>query len=88
MLVKDDVYNFRSVKLPILTPDLRDRSQALIKDAKELRDKDTESTIEDLISACDRAEAALRVTYRTLTRYRAKIPGLITKLKLAKEVDK
>ena len=85
MLIKEDLFNFRSVKLPIVTPDLRDRCQASIDDAKELRDKDLESVLRDLLNACDRAEAALRVTYRTLTTHRNNMPNLMSKLRLAKE---
>ena len=39
-IIRDDLFNFRSVRLPMLTPDLRDRCLASINDAKELRDKD------------------------------------------------
>ena len=33
-IIRDDLFNFRSVRLPMLTPDLRDRCLASIKDAK------------------------------------------------------
>lgn len=87
-IIKDDLFNFRSVRLPMLTPDLRDRCLASIEDAKELRDKDLEATLRDLLNTCDRAEAALRVTYRTLTRYRNNMPNLMNKLRRAKEENK
>lgn len=83
--IKDDLFNFRAIKLPLFTPDLRDRCQTAIEEAKAIRDKDLEALIKDLMEVCDRSEAALRMTYRTLTRYRNYMPKLIHKLKEVKE---
>lgn len=87
-LIKDDLFSFRAIKLPLFTPDLRDRCQAAIEDAKAIRDKDLEALIKDLMEVCDRSEAALRMTYRTLTRYRENMPNLIRKFKEVKEENR
>lgn len=63
--------------LPILSTDEREKFKEILQSAKDLRDKDTEGFLQDLLTRIDATEATIRNLYKTLTVYRNRIPKLI-----------
>lgn len=68
------------LQLPIFTIDERQKIKDMIKSAKDIRDKDTEGLLSDIIDRVDSAEATMRNLYRTLGIYRNRIPKIIKAL--------
>ena len=77
MVLKNPTTLGTVLQLPIISVEERQKIRDVIKDAKEIRDKDTESILSDLLNRIDSAEATMRNLYKTLTVYRNRIPKLI-----------
>lgn len=77
MVFKNPTTTGTVLQLPIISVEERQKIRDVIKYAKEIRDKDTESILSDLLNRIDSAEATMRNLYKTLTVYRNRIPKLI-----------
>ena len=77
MVLRNPTTTGTVLQLPIISVEERQKIRDVIKDAKEIRDKDTESILSDLLNRIDSAEATMRNLYKTLTVYRNRIPKLI-----------
>lgn len=87
MVLKNPTTLGTVLQLPIISVEERQKIRDVIKDAKEIRDKDTESILSDLLNRIDSAEATMRNMYKTLVVYRNRIPKLIrATLRKKKEV--
>lgn len=77
MVLKNPTTLGTVLQLPIISVEERQKIRDVIKYAKEIRDKDTESILSDLLNRIDSAEATMRNMYKTLVVYRNRIPKLI-----------
>lgn len=77
MVLKNPTTTGTVLQLPIISVEERQKIRDVIKYAKEIRDKDTESILSDLLNRIDSAEATMRNMYKTLVVYRNRIPKLI-----------
>lgn len=77
MVLKNPTTLGTVLQLPIISVEERQKIRDVIKDAKEIRDKYTESILSDLLNRIDSAEATMRNMYKTLVVYRNRIPKLI-----------